>query len=107
MAKEIAEGANIRRQKPQSCQRVADNAFHVHCQSNLQKGAVYGRACDSPEGGKRHAKRNFLVLRVVSWRHPVFLDELYALKPVSFHYKKEIDQQGIAQFGWWPRTWKR
>jgi hypothetical protein len=75
MAKELAAGANIRRQRPQSCQRVADNAFHVHCQSNLQKGAVYGRACDSPEGGKRHAKRNFLVLRVVSWRHPVFLYE--------------------------------
>jgi hypothetical protein len=26
-------------------------------------------------------------------------EALYALKPVSFHYKKEIDQQGIAQFG--------
>jgi serine protease Do len=54
MAKEIAEGANIRRQKPQSCQRVEESPrrpFHVRCQSNLQKGAVYGRACDSPEGG--------------------------------------------------------
>ena len=26
-------------------------------------------------------------------------EALYALKPVSFHYKKEIDPQGIAQFG--------
>ena len=24
---------------------------------------------------------------------------LFALKPVSFHYKKEIDSQRIAQFG--------
>ena len=53
MAKEIAEGANITLQKPQSCQRVEESPrrpFHVRCQSNLQKGAVYGRAFDSPEG---------------------------------------------------------
>ena len=26
-------------------------------------------------------------------------EALFALKPVSFHYKKEIDPQGIPQFG--------
>ena len=26
-------------------------------------------------------------------------EALYALKPVTFHYKKEIDPQGVPQFG--------
>jgi S1-C subfamily serine protease len=46
----------------------------LRCQSNMQKGAVYGRAFDSREGGKRYAKRNFPVLQVVDRRNAVFLD---------------------------------
>jgi hypothetical protein len=28
-------------------------------------------------------------------------ETLFALKPVTFHYKKEIDPAGMQQFGWW------
>ena len=34
-------------------------------------------------------------------------EALFALKPVSFRYKKDIDPAGTPQLGWWPKMWKR
>ena len=32
---------------------------------------------------------------------------LFALKPVTFRYKKEIDQQAFRSLVLWPKKWKR
>ena len=34
-------------------------------------------------------------------------EALFALKPVTFRYKKEIDPKASRSSGWWPKTWKR
>ena len=34
-------------------------------------------------------------------------EALFALKPVTFRYKKEIDPEGTPSLALWPRTWKR
>ena len=34
-------------------------------------------------------------------------EALFALKPVTFRYKKEIDPKAPRSSASWPRTWKR
>ena len=34
-------------------------------------------------------------------------EALFALKPVSFRYKKAIDPPRIRSLGLWPKTWKK
>jgi S1-C subfamily serine protease len=77
MAKEIAEGANITQQKPQSCQRVAESPLRPF-PSSLPIELTKGRLRSSvrfPEGETFMQKGNFLVPRAVNRRHPVFLYE--------------------------------
>jgi hypothetical protein len=34
-------------------------------------------------------------------------ETLFALKPVSFRYKKELDPAGISHLALWPKMWKK
>ena len=34
-------------------------------------------------------------------------EALFALKPVTFRYKKPLIPKVPHSLGWWPRTWKR